>query len=164
MKKIFGVSVISGFPTEQFKILRGCRQGDPIAGYLFVLCIEILALTLKNSKVTPYETKKGNKKLNDTYADDLTLFLKLFPLNPQKSKQNIKYALDCFDKFYNWSGLKINKSKTYVDIFGTISPEPAYIKELELNYCKDFTLLGIKIDSTLKSMMCNYNEGNRKLE
>ena len=86
-KKFVGVSVVNGFPTEQFKILRGCRQGDPIAGYLFVLCIEILALTLKNSKVTPYETKKGNKKLNDTYADDLTLFLKLFPLNPQKLKQ-----------------------------------------------------------------------------
>ena len=38
-KKIVGVSVVNGYPTEQFKILRGCRQGDPIAGYLFVLCI-----------------------------------------------------------------------------------------------------------------------------
>ena len=38
------------------------------------------------------------------------------------------------------------------------------MKELELNYCKDFTLLGIKFNSTLKSMMWNYNEGIRKLE
>ena len=144
--------------------MRGCRQGDPIAGYLFVLCIEILALTIKNSKVTPYETTKGNKKLNDTYADDLTLFLKLFPHDPQKSKNNIKYALDCFDKFYNWSGLKINKNKTYINIFGKNSQEPTYVKELGLNYCNDFTLLGIKFDSTLNSMMCNYNEGIRKLE
>ena len=101
-KKLVCVSVVNGYPTEQFKILRGCRQGDPIAGYLFVLCIEILALTIKNSKVTPYEIIKGNKKLNDTYADNLTLFLKLFPHDPQKNKTNIKYALDCFDKFYNW--------------------------------------------------------------
>ena len=83
-KKFVGVSVVNGHPTEQFKILRGCRQGDPISGYLFVLCIENLALTIKNSKVTPYETTKGNKKLNDTYADDLTLFLKLFPQDPKK--------------------------------------------------------------------------------
>ena len=47
-KRFVGVSVVNGYPTTQFKILRGCRQGDPIAGYLFVLCIEILALTLKN--------------------------------------------------------------------------------------------------------------------
>ena len=116
---------------------------------LFVLCIEILALTIKNLKVTPYETIKGNKKLNDTYADDLTLFLKLFPLYPQKTKANIKHALDCFDKFYNWLGLKINNHKTYVNIFGKISPEPTYVKVLCLNYCNDFTLLGIKLDSTL---------------
>ena len=113
-KKNIGVSVVNGHPTEQFKILRGCRQGDPIAGYFCNLCIEFLALTIKNSKATPYETIKGNKKLNDTYADDLTLFLKLFPQDPQKTKTNIKYALDCFDKFYSWSGLKINKNKTYM--------------------------------------------------
>ena len=56
--KFMGVSVVKDYPTDQFKILRGCRQGDPIAGYLFVLCIEILALTLQNSKITPYETEK----------------------------------------------------------------------------------------------------------
>ena len=44
------------------------------------------------------------------------------------------------------------------------SPEPTYVNELGLNYCNDFTLLGIKFDSTLSSMMCNYNEGIRKLE
>ena len=78
----------------QLNNLKSWEDVDPIAGYLFVLCIEILALTFKNSKVTPYETIKGNKKLNDTYADDLTLFLKLFPKETQKNKTNIKYALD----------------------------------------------------------------------
>ena len=72
--------------------------------------------------------------------------------------------LDCFDKFYNWSGLKINKNKTYINIFGKKSPEPTYVNELGLNYCNDFTLLGIKFDSTLSYMMCNYNEVIRKLE
>ena len=67
--------------------------------------INIYHISLKNYTLW---NKKGNKNLNDTYADDLTLFLKLFMHNPQKNKQNIQFALDCFDKFYTWSGLKIN--------------------------------------------------------
>ena len=125
--KFTGVSVVNGYPTEQFKILRGCRQGDPIAGYLFVLCIEILALTIQNSKVIPYETKKGNKKLNDTYADDLTLYLKYLPHNDKANKNNIKHALDCFTLFSKWLGQNINKGKTYVTIFGQNTPEPSFI-------------------------------------
>ena len=163
-KKIAGVSVVNGYPTTQFKILRGCRQGDPIAGYLFVLCIEILALTIQNSKVIPYETVNGNKKLNDTYADDLTLFLKLFQNNDKKNKTNIKHALECFSLFSTWSGLNINKNKTYINIFGKDMPEPPYVKELSLNYCKKITLLGITYDSTLSCMISNFDEGLRKLE
>ena len=77
----------------------------------------ILSLTLQNSKVIPYETLQGNQKLNDTYADDLTLYLKYFPLE-RHNKKNIKRALDCFDIFSEWSGLNINKNKTYVQFLG----------------------------------------------
>ena len=44
------VTIINGNISKPLKIGRGCRQGDPIAGYLFILTIEILALLLKNSK------------------------------------------------------------------------------------------------------------------
>ena len=63
--KFTGVSVVNRHPTDQFEILRGCRQGIPIADYLFVLCIEVLS--------------NNTKKKNDTYVDDLTLYLKYFP-------------------------------------------------------------------------------------
>ena len=82
-KRFVCVSIVNGYPTTQFKIRRWCRQGGPIAGYLFILFNEILALTLKNSKITPYETTKGNKKLNDTYADDITI-LKTFPTSKKQ--------------------------------------------------------------------------------
>ena len=61
--------------SERFAIKRGCRQGDPISGYLFILCIEILALALRNSKAKPYQTHKGNEHLQEQYADDMTIFL-----------------------------------------------------------------------------------------
>jgi hypothetical protein len=47
----FRASVLqSGFLSEQFDIQRGCRQGDPIAPYLFILCAEILAILIKQNK------------------------------------------------------------------------------------------------------------------
>ena len=42
------VTVINGNISKLLKIGRGCRQGDTIAVYLFILAIEILALLLKN--------------------------------------------------------------------------------------------------------------------
>ena len=35
--------------SEQFNIQRGCRQGDPIALYLFIICAEILAILIKQN-------------------------------------------------------------------------------------------------------------------
>ena len=76
----------------------------------------------------------------------------------------MKQALDCFSLFSDYSGLKINKNKIYINIFGKDAPEPPFVKELGLNYCKQFSVLRITYDSTLSFMMSNFDEGLRKLE
>ena len=57
-KNFNAVTVINGNISKPFEIQRGCRQGDPIAGYLFILAIEILALMLKNGKIKPYKERQ----------------------------------------------------------------------------------------------------------
>ena len=37
----------SGNISSRFPVEQGCRQGDPISGYLFILCIEVLAIAFK---------------------------------------------------------------------------------------------------------------------
>ena len=57
-----------------FKLERGCRQGDPLSPYIFILCIDPLSITLDSSD------KIGGIKLKDKtykvglYADD-TFFI-----------------------------------------------------------------------------------------
>ena len=40
------VTVVNGNISTPFDVKRGCRQGDPISRYLFIMVMEILALLL----------------------------------------------------------------------------------------------------------------------
>ena len=88
-KKFNAVTIMNGNISTPFEIQQGCRQGDPISGYLFILTIEILALLLKNSKIEAYKTKNGVEHLFDIYADDLTIYLQRHPYNEKRNLDNI---------------------------------------------------------------------------
>ena len=100
--------------SQRFDVACGCRQGDPIASFLFILCVEILALRLRSDKDV-----KGFKFLNfehllEMYADDISIFL-------DGNEQNLRNVLQIFQDFYKLSGLKINVGKTNAVWFGNKS-------------------------------------------
>ena len=53
------VTTTSGNISRRKNVCRGCRQWDPIAGYLFIMAIEIKI----NKKINPYKTKKDKECL-----------------------------------------------------------------------------------------------------
>ena len=124
--------------SKFFEIQRGCRQGDPIAPYIFILCVEILAERLRINKDI-----KGIKVNNDTilvsqYADDTSLIL-------DGSKKSLEKSIHELNIFAKISGLKINTNKTQVVWIGSKKySDDKFLPELDLQWGSNtFTVLGI---------------------
>jgi hypothetical protein len=104
----FRASILkNGFSSEQFDIQRGCRQGDPIAHYLFILCAEILAILIKQNKNIKSVCIENTEYKISQYADNMSLAL-------DGSPQSLFAALDTIEYFPTFSGLRINSSKTKI--------------------------------------------------
>ena len=94
-----------GVKSDFFKTERGCKQGDPIAPYLFIICAQILYYLINKNPDIKGRTI-GNREFRLTQlADDMTLIL-------DGSQSSLQAALKTVEVFGSFSGLKINKSKT----------------------------------------------------
>ena len=144
--------------SSKFEIARGCRQGDPVASYLFILCIEILAIKLRSDN-TVQAMKLGNlSHLMEIYADDLTMFLEPFD-------DNLRNAIEVLNDFFRLSGLKVSVSKTKAVWFGSEHDSNRKLcHDLQLKWVKSFTLLGINFDSALATMSDNFDNAVQKIE
>ena len=92
--------------SKKFDTSRGARQGDPIASYIFIICIEILAFKLRaDSHIIGFELDENTRHLLELYADDCSIFL-------QPSEECLRYSIHVLDQFYKLSGLKISVQKT----------------------------------------------------
>ena len=136
--------------SDPFSIGRGCRQGDPIASYLFIICLEILAHRLRNDREIDKFQIGEYSHLLEIYADDMTIFL-------EANSRSIRTVVEILKNFYALSGLKISISKTKAVWFGKdwMSNE-ILCPEIELIWAKRFTLLGIQFDNNCDTMEDNF--------
>lgn len=65
----------SGFLSVHFDIQRGCRQGDPVTSYLFIICAEILSILIKQNKNVKGILVNNTEHKISQYADDTLLAL-----------------------------------------------------------------------------------------
>ena len=65
----------NGFMSDFFYLQRGCRQGDPISLYIFILCVEVLGQMIRNSKDVKGIVINNKEFKLSQYADDTQMFL-----------------------------------------------------------------------------------------
>ena len=97
--------IVNGQPSKWFPTCRGCRQGDRISRYLFILCVEILGIMIRENK-----HRKGifvnnvDNKLSQ-YADDAEFLLAC-------DRESFETCITVTDNFGRNPGLYMNAGKT----------------------------------------------------
>ena len=143
-----------------FHIGRGCRHGDPISPFIFILCAEILAIMIrKNKNIKGIIINNREHKLSQ-YADDTVFML-------DGKEKSLKETLNVLFEFSRFSGLNVNFDKTHAVWIGAKKYSTAAIKtRWKLSWGKtDFKLLGINFHVDLDRIQrINYTEKIHKIK
>ena len=106
-------TVNAGNVSEFFTPTRGLFQGNPIASFLFVIIIEVLAINLCSNPDIDAITIKGIRYLLSQFADDMDLFMKF-------NSKSINAAFKTLEEFEKLSGLKVSLEKTVIYRIGSV--------------------------------------------
>ena len=137
----------NGYFSEFFNISRGCRQGDPLSPYIFILCVESLAMEIKQERnIKGLKLGKYVHKIGQ-YADDTYLL-------QDGSVESILRTFEILDMFQSCSGLKANVDKTQAVWLGPKNQQWLYLQNrVRLKWVDKFTLLGIHFDVNVNNMV-----------
>ena len=137
--------------SQKMNICRGARQGDPIASYLFIISIEILAYKLRSDQGIKGFKVNNLVHLLEIYADDCSIFLEAEDLN-------LRNTLKILDNFFKISGLKISVAKTKAIWFGKGHRNVHNLcPDIALDWVNKFRLLGVDFTNNLVGMEINFD-------
>ena len=145
---------VNGQLSNWFNIFRGCRQGDPISPYLFILCVEIMGIMIReNNEIKGIVINDIENKITQ-YADDSEILLN----GDRKSFEETFRTIETFSKA---SGLKLNVNKTNAVWLGSRQNSPIrFMPHLDVRWNPvRFKILGIWFTNDLVDCFeLNYND------
>ena len=100
--------------TEFFILQSGCRQGDPISPYIFILGAEVLSHMIRKDNLIKGILIQNKEHKLSQYADDTQIFLDGSELSSRKTLAKLK-------SFHSFSGLQINVEKTRAIWIGSMN-------------------------------------------
>ncbi|WP_419635460.1 reverse transcriptase domain-containing protein, partial [Thiolapillus sp.] len=153
-KGIKSTVAVNGQLSQWFLIQRGCRQGDPISPYLFILCVEILATMIREDKnIKGISIGETEHKISQ-YADDTEIML-------EGDRNSFERTIKIIDIFGKKSGLFLNAGKTSAIWLGSRQNSPIrYMPHLNMEWNPSkFKILGIWFTNDMKQCeVINFQE------
>jgi hypothetical protein len=134
-----------GYKTTFFDLMQSCRQGDPVAAYLFILVLEILLNRIR--RLVKGLNLGSTEIVALAYADDLTIFV--------PNSKELEKAMCLIENFKAAAGLEVNKEKSEILELGTSSrlhgvPTKDTVKITGVHFCQDKSkMLKKKIEKKL---------------
>ena len=104
--------MLNGTMSRPFGPQRGCRQGDPLSPYIFILCSEILTLLVKENRRIKGIHIGDTEFLISQYADDTVFVL-------DGSPSSFTATMFLLEQYAEMSGLHVNYLKTNVIWIGS---------------------------------------------
>ena len=142
----------SGHFSTNIILFRGCRQGDPISPYIFVLCAELLSHCIRECGDIKGIEIHGTEIAVSQYADDTTLLL-------EGSLHAIKRLMSSIlSWFKNISGLGINVDKTKAVKIGALRDRSLpWEGKYGIEWTDTFTVLGVEYNVNKMGDITNIN-------
>ena len=137
-KNAFSRILYNGHASKKvIQLERGCRQGDPVSCYFFIIRAEVLASKIRqNANIRGIRLRQEHIKLVQ-YADDTTFFL-------DGTEPSLREVFGELGRYAKFSGLKPNVSKCHAMwIGGEAFSERRICPDISLNWVTKLKLLGI---------------------
>ena len=146
--------IVNGTLSPWFIIERGCRQGDPLSPYLFILCVEVLGIMIReNILIKGIMINNVEHKITQ-FADDTQM-------TTEGDAISFEQIIKTTEAFGNKSGLYMNAGKTQSIWLGSRKDSPIrYLQHLKMEWNPHkFKILGIWLTADLNECeTINYDD------